>query len=218
MDNFDLHSLLTFQENNMEFDLLCPNGYNNNLNEMDIHLFSKFFNNNVNFATYFEPFNENFADMDLLTQFELPFNDSFTDINISPNLEPSDNNFTDINISPNLKPFDDNFIGVDISPNLEPSDDNFTDINISPNFELLSDDLESTSNNSYQYNLAVGDHFDDWASVDTFIHKYCLERGFDYQICRSDRDPNDSTIRRKSFKCSSSGYYEARKMVDHTLH
>ena len=87
---------------NMEFDLLCPN---DNLNEMDTHLFSKFFNNNVNFATYFEPFNENFADIDLLPQFELPFND------------------------------------------------NFTNINISPNFKLLSDNLESISNNSYQYNL-----------------------------------------------------------------
>jgi hypothetical protein len=39
MDNFDLHLLLTFQENNMKFDLLCPNGYNNNLNEMDIQIF-----------------------------------------------------------------------------------------------------------------------------------------------------------------------------------
>jgi hypothetical protein len=56
-----------------------------------------------------------------------------------------------------------------------PFNNNFTDINISPNFELLSDDFELTSNNSYQYNLAVSDYFDNWASVDTFIHKYCLE-------------------------------------------
>jgi hypothetical protein len=56
--------------------------------------------------TYFESFNKNFADMDLLIQFELPFNDNFTNINISPNLKPFDDNFTDINISPKFDNFE----------------------------------------------------------------------------------------------------------------
>ena len=28
-------------------------------------------------------------------------------------------------------------------------------------------------NDTYQYNLCVRDSFDDWMSVDTFIHNYC---------------------------------------------
>jgi hypothetical protein len=87
-------------------------------------------------------------------------------------------------------------------------------------------DSESSNNNfnsigtsNYQYNLAIGDCFDDWLSVDAFMHQYCLERGFGYQIFRNDKDPNDPTIiRRKSFRCSSSGAYEAQKTIDHTLH
>ncbi|EXX68572.1 hypothetical protein RirG_103920 [Rhizophagus irregularis DAOM 197198w] len=200
MDIFDLHPILTFQEDNMELDLLCSNSYNN---KMNIHALSKFFNNNVNLS---KPFNENFSDTDLLSYFETSFNVDFTDhINISPN--PREVNILALNSEPL-------------------SNDNFTNINISPNPEQLLDNnfFELTSNinssNNYQYNLTVGDYFDDWSSVDAFIHNYCLERGFGYQICCSDKDkdPNDFTIWCKSYKCSSSGCYEARKVVDHTLH
>jgi hypothetical protein len=201
MDNFDLRSILTFQEDNMELDLLYSNSYNN---KMNIHSLSKFFNNNMNLG---EPFNKNFADTDLLSYFELPFNINFTDINISPN--PGEVNISALNSEPL-------------------SNDNFTNINISPNPKQPVDDnflhFESTSNinslNNYQYNLTVGDYFDDWSSVDAFIHNYCLERGFGYQICHSDKDknPNDFTIWRKSYKCSSSSCYEARKVVNHILH
>ena len=51
------------------------------------------------------------------------------------------------------------------------------------------------------------------------MYQYCLERGFGYQNFRSDKDPKDPTIiRRKSFRCSLSGVYKARKVVDHTSH
>jgi len=202
MNSFDLRSILTFQENNIELDLLCSNGYNNDSYETNTHLFSEFFNDNMNFESYSEPFNENF---DLLPHFELPFNDNFTDINILLNSETfSNDSSTNINILQNPKLL---------------SNSDFTDVNILPSPKSFFNDNNLTSN-SYQYNLAVGDYFDDWTSVDTLMHKYCLERGFGYQICRSDKDkdPNDFTIRRKSFKCSSSSIYEARKVVDQTLH
>ncbi|RGB22745.1 hypothetical protein C1646_775610 [Rhizophagus diaphanus] len=176
MDIFDMYPILTFQEDNMELDLLCSNSYNNKTN---IHSLSEFFNNNVNLS---KPFNENFLDTDLLSYLETPFNVDFTEhINISPN--PREVNILALNSEPLSN---DNFININISPNPEqPLDDNF---------------FESTSNinssNNYQYNLTVGDYFDDWSSVDAFIHNYCLERGFSYQICHSDKDkdPNDFTI------------------------
>ncbi|CAB5180087.1 uncharacterized protein OCT59_007363 [Rhizophagus irregularis] len=38
------------------------------------------------------------------------------------------------------------------------------------------------------------DSFDDWTSVDTFLHNYCLERGFGYQVFRNDKDANNHSI------------------------
>jgi hypothetical protein len=101
---------------------------------------------------------------------------------------------------------------------------NLTLLNInSPNNNILDvfdNNLETSHSSSiYQYNLHIGDVFDDWKSVDTFIHQYCLERGFGYQIFRNDKDQTDSSIiRRKSFRCSSSGIYEAKKGIDQNLH
>src|SRR3954470_8389392 len=94
-----------------------------------------------------------------------------------------------------------NFLMLPIEPPLI-SDDNFADVlPLEPVF----------NDNNYQYNLTVGDSFDDWSLVDTFMHQYCLERGFGYQIFRNDKDLNDPTIiRRKSFRCSSNGNYEPR--------
>ena len=177
-------------KDNMEFNLHYLNDSYNELCKTDTHFFFNYFNDNANFTLYHEPFksfNENFTDMDLLPRFELPFNDSFTDINILLNSEPL---------------FNENFI--EVAPNSEPfPNDNFTDIDISPNpKQLIDDNFESISNlnsNDYQYNLAEGDYFDDWESVDIFMHKYCLERGFGYQICRNEKNPNDFTIRRKTF-------------------
>jgi hypothetical protein len=64
---------------------------------------------------------------------------------------------------------------------------NLTLLNInSPNNDILDvfdNNLETSHSSSiYQYNLHIGDVFDDWKSVDTFIYQYCLERGFGYQI------------------------------------
>jgi hypothetical protein len=80
--------------------------------------------------------------------------------------------------------------------------------------EPLTDNPNTTN---YQYILCEGDSFDDWLSVDTFMHKYCLERGFGYQIFRNDKDSNSIT-RRKSFRCSLSGTYGARKVIDQNVH
>ena len=86
-----------------------------------------------------------------------------------------------------------------VEPPSEPSfelilDDNFTDIEDIDN----SLSLESSFNdNTYQYNLVKGDCFDDWSLVDTFMHQYCLERGFGYQIFRNDKDSSDPTIIRQ---------------------
>ncbi|GBC53931.1 protein FAR1-RELATED SEQUENCE 5-like [Rhizophagus irregularis DAOM 181602=DAOM 197198] len=85
--------------------------------------------------------------------------------------------------------------------------------------EPLSNDTSTSDYSTYQYNLTIGNSFDDWESVDRFIHKYCLERGFGYQVYQNDKDLNDHTItRRKSFRCSLSGNYEARKKIDQNEH
>ncbi|CAG8644087.1 7433_t:CDS:2, partial [Racocetra fulgida] len=61
-----------------------------------------------------------------------------------------------------------------------------------------------TSIPTYEYKLNVEDVFDDWSSVDTFIHQYCFERGFGYQTFRNDKDPNDSSVTYcKSYRCSA---------------
>ncbi|CAG8844116.1 13212_t:CDS:2, partial [Gigaspora margarita] len=63
------------------------------------------------------------------------------------------------------------------------------------------------------------DPFDDWLSVDTFIHQYCLEHGFGYQIFCNDKDPDNPFITYyKSFRCSSSGTYKAQKSIDQNSH
>ncbi|CAG8719077.1 24211_t:CDS:2, partial [Gigaspora rosea] len=78
---------------------------------------------------------------------------------------------------------------------------------------------EVTSPSNYQYNLKEEDTFDDWQSVDKFMHLYCLERGFGYQIFRNDKYPNNSSITcHKSFRCSASGTYNALKIIDQNLH
>ncbi|CAG8672965.1 22025_t:CDS:2, partial [Racocetra persica] len=66
------------------------------------------------------------------------------------------------------------------------------------NFNTSSSSLTENDNNpsiSYQYNLNVENYFDDWLSVDRFMHNYCLKRGFGYQIFCNDKDPNDSNCK-----------------------
>ncbi len=139
------------------------------------------------------------------------FNENFDDISLYHNFLTNDVNFLpDLNFLPDSEPLS---LNSNIQ-HLEPLND-IPDSDI-PTFELLND-ISNPFN--YQYNLAVGDSFDDWLSVDAFMHQYCFERGFSYQIFRSDKDPKDPTIiRRKLFRCSSSGVYKARKVVDHTIH
>jgi len=94
----------------------------------------------------------------------------------------------------------------------------FEPLNDISDYDILTfDDIPHSFN--YQYNLIVGDCFDDWLSVNAFMHQYCLERDFGYQIFHSDKDPKDPTIiYHKSFWCLSSGVYKAQKAVDHIIH
>ncbi|CAB5216371.1 unnamed protein product [Rhizophagus irregularis] len=54
-----------------------------------------------------------------------------------------------------------------------------------PRFETyfeLDENIDSLEQpNNYQYNLAIGDTFDNWESVNIFMHQYCLERGCNYE-------------------------------------
>ncbi|CAB4423154.1 unnamed protein product [Rhizophagus irregularis] len=158
--------------------------------------------------------NNNYETSAFISTYSEPFNDNFTDINFSLYSEPFNINFLpsslELSEPPSVSPVLPFVLPVEL---LLTSDDNFTDIEPSLPLE------PSFGNSNYQYNLAVGDSFDDWLLVDTFMHQYCLERGFGYQIFRNDKDSNDSTIiRRKSFRCSSSGNYEPRKIMDQKLH
>ncbi|GBC53328.2 uncharacterized protein OCT59_003971 [Rhizophagus irregularis] len=47
--------------------------------------------------------------------------------------------------------------------------------------ELFNGLNDSLNCSSYQYNLCIEDSFNDWTSVDTFLHNNCLERSFRYQ-------------------------------------
>ncbi|CAG8662539.1 13577_t:CDS:10 [Gigaspora margarita] len=110
----------------------------------------------------------------------------------------SDNN----NININLCPSSSNHNDYDTIVNT-----NLPSLEYDQNFSLLSEDnddfnmsislpFENESNisgSSYQYNLYVGDHFDNWLSVDSI------------SCC-------------KSFCCSSSGIYAPKKVIDQNSH
>ncbi|CAG8673550.1 19883_t:CDS:2 [Racocetra fulgida] len=88
-------------------------------------------------------------------------------------------------------------------------------VNSDASFSEYDNNFEELSVLSYQYNLHVGDCFNDWEAVDRFIHNYCFEWGFRYQAFRNDKDQNDPDIsRRKSYCCSSGSVYKARKVID----
>ena len=65
---------------------------------------------------------------------------------------------------------------------------------IEPVFNNINTSNDNQTPFIYQYNLCVGDIFDDWISVDTFIHNYYLERGFGYQVYRNDKDIIDHSV------------------------
>jgi len=66
----------------------------------------------------------------------------------------------------------------------EQSNDSFDEINNSSIFSSLT----------YQYNLYMNDKFDDWLSVNTFMHNYYKKQNFGYQIFHNNKDLNDPTI------------------------
>ncbi|CAB5361318.1 unnamed protein product [Rhizophagus irregularis] len=108
---------------------------------------------------------------------------------------------------------------------ISPNDNIFIELEVEPINPVIdnTNTFNYSNNNSnfpiYQYNLHIGDMFDDWMSVDKFMYNYCLERGFGYQIYRNDKDINDhSIIRRKSFRCSLNGNYEGQKIINQNVH
>ncbi|CAB4423179.1 unnamed protein product [Rhizophagus irregularis] len=107
-----------------------------------------------------------------------------------------------------------NFLEEPIEPPINSPIKPFIESLIEPLTEPQSPCTDNLNTTNYQYKHCVGDNFDDWLSVDTFMHKYCQERGFGYQIFRNDKDQNDRSIsRRKSFRCSLSGTYEAQHQI-----
>ncbi|CAG8536388.1 16809_t:CDS:2 [Cetraspora pellucida] len=70
----------------------------------------------------------------------------------------------------------------------------------------------------YQYNFQEGNTFDNWPSVEMFMHLYCLKCSFGYQVFRNNKDLNDSIITCcKSFRCSVNGTYNAWKKINQNL-
>jgi hypothetical protein len=171
------------------------------------------FDDNMEFDTFCSNYYNNNSDetSTFILAYSEPFNDNFANINLSLYSEPLNINLLPSSLELSELPF-----VLPVLPFVLPieppliSDDNFADVlPLEPVF----------NDNNYQYNLTVGDSFDDWSLVDTFMHQYCLERGFGYQIFQNDKDLNDPTIiRRKSFRCSSNGNYESRKIIDQKLH
>ncbi|CAB4434489.1 unnamed protein product [Rhizophagus irregularis] len=128
---------------------------------------------------FFSPYSET---LDFLLS---PFNDNFA-INFLPVVEPDFNhNFTNIDsfsLETPSKPSINSSLELLSEPSLELSPKPFSEPSSEPScetpFELpFEEHFESLSEQVYQYNLTVGDYFDDWQSVDTFMHQYCLERG-----------------------------------------
>ncbi|PKC53740.1 hypothetical protein RhiirA1_478655, partial [Rhizophagus irregularis] len=137
------------------------------------------------------PFNDNFA-INFLPVAEPDFNHNFTNIDsfsLKTPSKPSINSSLELLSEPSLK--------LSSEPFSEPSFEPFCETPFKLPFE---NDFESLSEQVYQYNFTIGDYFNDWQSVDTFIHQ---ERGFKYQVYQNNKNPNNfAIIRYKSFHCS----------------
>ncbi|UZO28587.1 uncharacterized protein OCT59_022104 [Rhizophagus irregularis] len=153
--------------------------------------------------TFYTPFSEsNSSELENITPPNSYFSVELENITIPPN--------SYFYVEDTSIPLNNNFSVV------EPLSNAIESIELS---EPLSNDTSTSDYSTYQYNLTIGNSFDDWESVDRFIHEYCLERGFGYQVYRNDKDLNDHTITHcKSFRCSLSGNYEARKKIDQNEH
>ena len=95
------------------------------------------------------------------------FNENFDNISLYHNFLTNDVNFLpDLNFLPDSEPLslNSNIQHLELLNDIPDSD--------IPTFELLND-ISNPFN--YQYNLTVGDSFDDWLSVNAFMHQYCFE-------------------------------------------
>ena len=103
------------------------------------------------------------------------FNENVENIEVTKNVKGAkdvENILEDIIIPPN----NNSFIELEVQPILEP----FT--NNTNTSDCLINDTNTSNCLTYQYNLHIGDNFDDWEFVNRFMHEYCLEKGFGYQI------------------------------------
>ncbi|CAB5172805.1 unnamed protein product [Rhizophagus irregularis] len=159
---------------------------------------------------FFKENNENTVLEDIITPPESPEN-FYIEINENTVLEDiitppkSPNNF--------FVETNENTVLEDIITPPEFSDNFFNEPPIELFFQSSVDNF-----NTYQYNFCKEDSFDDWMFVDTFMYNYCLERGFGYQICRNDKNPNNPSITiHKSYRCSFGSTYKPRKNINQEL-
>jgi len=127
------------------------NDYNNYNKALYNTFYSNIFNKNFNYILlYYNLFNNDMIFS--LDSESLSFNSNIDDIQ----------HFDSFNDIQHFKLFNNisNFLFNDISNS---SFNDISDFDI-PNFELF-----------YQYNLTVGNCFDDWLSVDAFMHQYYLK-------------------------------------------
>ncbi|CAG8624074.1 11694_t:CDS:2 [Dentiscutata erythropus] len=244
MDDIDWNSFIAFPNNsdlediNLLFSLPSKSS-NENFADMNSPPPSGYENNSLVNTSLFLPLSEsnnNCLQTSIHGNTSYDHNSDYDNISYS---KSSNDNFEDTNLSPPSGYVEENkLVNTRLFSPLSESNNNCLPISIHGNNEnntsfnehdsdfdntetsILSNDNYGDLNTSgYQYNLRLGSCFDDWLSVDNFIHNYCLEQGFGYQIFRNDKDPNDPTIiHRKSYRCSSSGIYEAQKVIDQNSH
>ncbi|RIB06136.1 hypothetical protein C2G38_2217887 [Gigaspora rosea] len=105
-------------------------------------------------------------------------NDNSTDMNIIPLFRYENNSLVDTNPFSTFSESNNNCSLSVISGNdASLNDDNSNSVDNDMSFsEYNSNENTGDLNASrYQYNLHVGACFDNWLSVDSFMHSYCLE-------------------------------------------
>ncbi|CAG8826823.1 18732_t:CDS:2, partial [Gigaspora margarita] len=186
MDNINWNSFITFPTDLEDKNFSFSLIYCRSNNNFD----------DITLAPPSRPSNDNFDDISLISP-SGPSNINFDDMNLALPSESSNNNFGDINLVPPFGSSNDNFVDMNLARPSGSSNNNFGDLN-------LTQPSGSSNNNFEDLNLAR-------------LSGSCIanfEQGFGYQIFCNDKDQNNpSIIRRKSYRYSSSGTYEARKVA-----
>ncbi|CAG8727317.1 18899_t:CDS:2, partial [Dentiscutata erythropus] len=146
--------------------------------------------------------------------FSLPssgfFNDNSGDMNLISSFGYENNNLVNTSLFSAFSEFNNDRSPFVIHRNNASFNDHNRDLvdsDISFSEDNCNDNSDNLNISRYQHNLYVNAYFDNWLSVDSFIHNYCLERGFGYQIFCNYKDPNDPI---KIF--SECEYYMTKKL------